>query len=383
MNWFCSVPFSHIYTSTRGEFRLCCMASSTRLPYNINDDQIEDWWYSGEMNHIRKEFTTGKLGLVKTLCQKCMTDESNGVESERQFHNKLFKEHLDDSLQKSIDHFKETGEYKLFGRQLTLKLAIFGNHCNLSCYTCLPHFSTRRIADLKEIGWYDVFEHGQHAKMDVDKIYPQIEKLLPYTAGIVITGGEPLLMKKHYRFLDMIVESGNAKDIILSYTTNLTLLKLDEHNFLDYINQFKKVMVNVSIDGIGKRNDYIRYGSDWDTLIKNYHLLYNVQKQVYYTTSILSVFQCMEAIKYFDNIRFDQSVVDQPEFLSVRHLPDDIKEKLISQFTDKRLEKVVAELKKDRKIGMWAMAVDYIKDLDKKRDIKSYEIFTELADVLR
>tara|TARA_A100001035_G_C27340213_1_gene302464 strand:- start:149 stop:424 length:276 start_codon:yes stop_codon:yes gene_type:complete len=91
----------------------------------------------------------------------------------------------------------------------------------------------------------------------------------------------------------------------------------------------------------------------------------------------------MEAIKYFDNIRFDQSVVDQPEFLSVRHLPDDIKEKLISQFTDKRLEKVVAELKKDRKIGMWAMAIDYIKDLDKKRDIKSYEIFTELADVLR
>ena len=360
------------------------MAGRAGKQYHITEDTIEDWWYSDQLNEIRREFVTGEHNIINKACHLCKKDEANGVESDRQWHNRMFKQYLDDSLDKSIQHFIDTGEYKIHGRQLTLKLTIFGNHCNLSCYTCLPHFSTRRIKDLNDIGWYDEFEKGVHADHDVDVIYPQIEKLLPYTAGIVITGGEPLLMKKHYRFLDMIIDAGEAENIHLSYTTNLQLLKLDKHNFLDYIDRFKEVHINVSIDGVGKRNDYIRDGSEWNQLMKNYKAIEGkVTRQVYYTTSILSVFQCMEAIEFFEDIRFDQSVVTEPDFLSIKHLPEDVKEKLRKKFTDPRLKKVVAELNKDRDELKFHMALAYIKDLDKIRKIKSYELFDELEHLLR
>ena len=38
---------------------------------------------------------------------------------------------------------------------------------------------------------------------------------------------------------------------------------------LDYLEKFKAVTLAVSVDGLGARNDYIRFGSDFDEVIAN------------------------------------------------------------------------------------------------------------------
>lgn len=387
MSWLCTLPFSHLYTTTDGKFRLCCMATGDHQSHNIHDHTIKDWWYSEELNQLRTEFVTGKLDKVNKVCSKCIIDEHNNVMSYRLYHDELLPQHIEDfsTIQQSMDHFKQTGEFKHFGRQLSLKLQIFGNYCNLSCYTCLPQSSSRRTTDLKKLGWYEAFG-GRHVKnISIDSVFEQIKELLPETAAIVIIGGEPLLMREHYDFLDMIIQSGHSKEIILSYTTNLTLLNLEKKNFLDYVDQFKQVAVNVSIDGIGKRNEYIRYGSNWDQLIKNYKLIEGkVLRQVYFTTSILSVFDCKKAAELFPDILFDITIVTTPDFLSVKHLPEDIKTDLLIDLAgNDKFKGIVKELNKDRDEKQFQKAINYIKALDRVRDIKSYELFEELKDVLR
>lgn len=387
MSWFCTLPFSHLYNTTDGKFRLCCMSTGDHQTYNIHDHSIKDWWYSDELNELRTEFVTGKLDKVKTICSKCITDENNGVQSYRLYHDELLPQYIEDysCIEQSREHFSNTGEFKHFGRQLSLKLQIFGNYCNLSCYTCLPQSSSRRTTELQKIGWYNAFGGRPVTQIDLDSVFDQIKDLLPYTAAIVIIGGEPLLMNSHYDFLDMIIQSGHSKEIILSYTTNLTLLNLDKRNFLDYTDKFKQVAVNVSIDGIGKRNEYIRHGSNWDKLIENYNAIEGkVLRRVYYTTSILSVFECKKAAEIFPDILYDITIVTAPDFLSVRHLPEHIKVDLLIELAgDDRFKAIKKELNKDRSEKQFQKAINYIKTLDKVRPIKSYELFEELRDVLR
>lgn len=379
------MPFSHIYTTSRGEFRLCCMATKHHQSHNIHEHTIEEYFYSDEMNELRQEFVTGKLDKVKKICAKCITDEENNVTSDRLLYNDLYPKHFDwEGLKESVDNFIDTGVFFPTTRQFTIKLTIFGNFCNLSCYTCLPHNSSKRERELININWIDEFSPTPTKRHNLDSIFEQIERLLPHTAAFVITGGEPLIMKSHYNLLDRVVNSGHAKDITLSYTTNLTMFSDDKRNFLDYIDEFRNVMVNVSIDGIGERNDWIRYGSDWDTLMKNMKTIDGlVDIQVYYTTSILSIFQAKEADELYPNVLYDITVVTNPEFLSVRHLPQDIKDSLIPTFDKPKFSKIVAELNKPRDEALWQKALKYIDDLDAKRPTKAKDLFTELSHVLR
>lgn len=355
MSWHCSLPFSHIYTDPSGHYGLCCM--SKLFNKSIHDTTLQEYFYSKEMKSIREEFETGKLDKVKSLCQVCIEQEKNGDDLYRQ----LWSEEVD--------------QLKDGDRHMTFKLSIFGNYCNLSCYMCFPVNSSRREADLKKIGWYEEFNPEKSKASDIDEVFDQLKPFLSKTTAFVIIGGEPLLMDKHYRFLDLLIKSGESKNISLSYTSNLTL---NVDKFESYVKHFKNVRVSVSIDGVGEKNDYIRYGSKFDTIVENMKKLSCIV-QVYYTVSILSVFDCNKAYDYFDYIA-DYNIVYSPDFLSIKHLPQDIKNKLLDQI---KFSKVQSELKKERSEDQWQKAIKYIKKLDESRERKSYELFPEIAHVLR
>ena len=79
-------------------------------------------------------------------------------------------------------------------------------------------------------------------------------------------GGEPLIIKEHTDFLKQCIKHGIAKNMVLFYTTNLTVLK-DE--LFDVWSEFRHVYLGVSIDGYKEVDDYIRYPSRWDRIEKN------------------------------------------------------------------------------------------------------------------
>ena len=380
--WFCALPFSHIFTTTANEFAPCCVAKTTK--YNLHNDTIVDYFLSDEMNDVRKEMLSGNLDKTKYYCDKCIKMENNGQESYRKiWTEELYNTFTEEQKQDFNESLKFDSKFTPVGRQLTFKLSMFGNYCNLSCYTCLPINSSRRTSDLKKIGWLDEFGPYQIKNIPIENILEQIKPLLPYTHGFIMIGGEPLLIKSHYDLLDMLIESGHSKEIYLNYTTNLTLLKKDKTNFLDYVDKFKRIQINVSIDGLKERNEYIRYGSNWDTLINNYNAIHNmVDRRIYYTVSTLSIFECEKAYEYFNQEIADFILVDSPDFLSVRHLPDKIKQNFVDKLSDSCYNNIIKELKKDRVEQQWLKAINYIKKLDETRPVKAKGIFTELKDYL-
>ena len=70
-------------------------------------------------------------------------------------NRKLYIHHQSSrALVMAVASYKDYNEMDLSDiddRFLSLKLRIFGNLCNLSCYMCWPHNSSTRINDVKRL----------------------------------------------------------------------------------------------------------------------------------------------------------------------------------------------------------------------------------------
>ena len=83
----------------------------------------------------------------------------------------------------------------------------------------------------------------------------------PNLREVYLTGGEPMMVKGLNKFLEKLDPSVEVR-----FNTNGTLFN---PQVFDELKRFDTVNMNFSIDGIGKVNDYIRWGSDWDTIEYN------------------------------------------------------------------------------------------------------------------
>ena len=84
---------------------------------------------------------------------------------------------------------------------------------------------------------------------------------------INFAGGEPLLYRSYFDFLETAIDEGFAAQIHLSFNTNLTQIP---DQLLCWIMNFKRVSLDVSIDAIGDLNNFIRYPSRWEKVSANY-----------------------------------------------------------------------------------------------------------------
>ena len=98
------------------------------------------------------------------------------------------------------------------------------------------------------------------------KILNDLEKLLPTVEFFDFTGGEPLLIKKHYALLRKAVELGYAKNIKIHYNTNGTVMP--PKDMFEVWKEFKHVEVMFSIDGIYDKFEYMRHPAKWNTFIQ-------------------------------------------------------------------------------------------------------------------
>jgi sulfatase maturation enzyme AslB (radical SAM superfamily) len=85
-------------------------------------------------------------------------------------------------------------------------------------------------------------------------------------------GGEPLIMAEHYQVLDLLIKHQRT-DVPLSYNSNFTVLTYKNFNIIEYWKQFSTVIFRASIDLIGKQAGYVRHGTNYDDIEKNYSLV--------------------------------------------------------------------------------------------------------------
>ena len=80
---FCILPFVHLYSSTDGEVRPCCIADSFKDKPNLKDG-IESAFNSVSMKKLRHDMMEGRRNLV---CNVCYKNEDNNIPSSREMYN--------------------------------------------------------------------------------------------------------------------------------------------------------------------------------------------------------------------------------------------------------------------------------------------------------
>jgi MoaA/NifB/PqqE/SkfB family radical SAM enzyme len=245
---FCFAPWSNLDISPQGIISPCCKFRHEYYPdppQNINQHKLIDYTKSQTLGKVRNEFLAGQWPKG---CERCRIEEENNVKSKRQLDYERWQHHYD-----SYDIQQ--------GGILTASVA-FGNTCNLTCITCGPHSSSR---------WQK--EHRALYQQDVppNHFYRDnfVHELLDHAPGIVhldVPGGEPFLsgVTQQQELLQILIDQGRAGSVTIHYTTNVTVWP--DQKWWDLWQHFREIDIQLSLDGIGKQFEYIRYPANWRTV---------------------------------------------------------------------------------------------------------------------
>jgi MoaA/NifB/PqqE/SkfB family radical SAM enzyme len=247
---FCYSPWTNVDISPTGDITPCCKFQKQYYNerFNIQTHSLGEYSDSKLVNDIKQEF---QQGLWPRGCESCRIEESNGIESKRQLDYTRWKHHYE------LYNFENL-------KFITTSIA-FGNTCNLKCITCGAHSSSRWQQEYFEIYGKDIPHFKFYKKNFVQDFISQA----PDIVHLDIPGGEPFLsgVKEQKSLLLHYVNSGQAKNITLHYTTNAQVFPDTE--WWELWSHFKEIDIQLSIDGVGDRYEYIRYPANWLLLIDN------------------------------------------------------------------------------------------------------------------
>jgi hypothetical protein len=299
MDNFCILPFVSIEADPMGKCKVCCLSYDTIPDIDLKVNTLNEAFSSSYMNNLRQSFLNGEK---PANCNRCWAEENSGRTSKRM--------HSLARLQQIIGNKKFTSSND--GNLVFLDLKL-GNICNLKCRIC-GSFSSSKWAQ-EEIDIHPTnktarenLERGRWPR-EATRFWSDLTKLLERSRYFEFTGGEPFLIDEHFTLLEIAVEMGYAKDIEIHYNTNLTTfpkrgLKIWPH--------FKLVEIAVSIDDIGPRFEYQRYGASWDKTIENLQRLYelrdankNIKLQLCMTSNVQNFYYIDEMCAWISKQKFD------------------------------------------------------------------------------
>ena len=193
---------------------------------------------------------------------------------------------------------------------LDLKL---GNICNLKCRICGSYSSSKWAQE--EI---DIYPGNEVARSNLiqgrwpresKEFWEDLINMLPNIRYMEFTGGEPFLIDEHFDLLANAVELGYANNIEIHYNTNTTTLP---KRGLELWPNFKLVEIAFSVDDVGDRFEYQRYGAKWEVAQKNLETFRklrkdckNIKLQLCLTINIQNVYYLDDLIKWAIMQRFD------------------------------------------------------------------------------
>lgn len=285
---------------TDGQYRMCCVSMEPNNTETVNTHTPVQWLQSETIQKARKQFENNEW---PDACIKCKTSEENGSQSMRQ-------------------------KPRQYGPGLSHLDLRFGNSCNLACSMCFPGSSStlhyeheKLLSEGKEspwgtqrfnvYNWYDDELGDKFANLnDLREVY--------------LTGGEPMMVKHLDKFLDKLDSS-----VELRFNTNGTIIN---PKVFEQLKRFKYVNMCLSIDGIGKVNDYIRWGSNWVDIEANINKLAelpNIDMSVGPTIQLMNALYYEELVEWAKNKQFKvyDNMLMYPLYLNLKNADDIIKQR--------------------------------------------------------
>ena len=265
----CILPFTGMHIHTDGNLSPCCMY---KLPFNTSEKIYNvrefDQWHTVGLKQIQQDFLNGTPSEGCAVC--------------------FGKEITSGLRQKATDRFfrlrPDTTEFAPTANPTWLDLK-FGNFCNLKCIMCHPESSSQIATEYQKnkSKFLDIkVDHLQEGNDDrwweePDTFNRVLEKV-KHADYISLAGGEPFLVKQIFDILEHA-----PRTCYINISTNLTRLT-DQH--IDAITSRqsrpltladqKELGIAVSLDGIGAHHEYIRHGSDWETIDQNIRKIINL-----------------------------------------------------------------------------------------------------------
>jgi hypothetical protein len=407
---FCILPWIHTATYTDGTALLCCVAQpNTGLNLNehtINEVKNSDYFKRARLSLLNGEKFSG--------CSVCWREESVGVKSHRMNENNLWdilltKEFVDEIVQNT--HDDGTIENELYTLDFRL-----GNTCNLACVMCRPTDSSKWLPEAKKLSLdleTDAKWDWKHkSQLDISKFewYKRQEFLEDFYEScgsmrlMIFAGGEPLLIKEHKQIIKEMVNRGYAGNIQVNYHTNGTIY---DPELMELWKHFKKVELFLSIDGIDKVTEYVRYPSNFGVIEKNLRLYDdnssdNMSFKILYTVQALNIFYLPEFADWLIKQNYKKIIVHRdydpifhtgvlwgPNYLSTKVLPQHVKEIITKKLTDYVEEKkgtvnvsnflqMVSLMNSEDNSSILNQFDEYLERIDKYRKLEHKVTFEEL-----
>ena len=240
----CSIFKNGVTIGPTGAVRPCCAFEVKKGTQNLYWD--DDW--------PTKHAEWGKRSETEWLeeCAECELSEKLTRRSLRTRYNEVL-----------VD---EVGI-----KQWDLKI---NNTCNFACRMCDRTSSSTwaNIVRDNKAEWdpyYAAPKEGAWVKKSLEFSHLMLDATI-----VKFTGGEPLMIPQVKKIIQRLIDEDVAPGITLELITNGSHdLRVWSHLF----EKFERVNINISIEAIGSRYEYIRPGSSWLTTSEN-TVIFNKQK---------------------------------------------------------------------------------------------------------
>jgi Radical SAM superfamily len=308
---YCGVTFKELYINHTGKFRQCCIQEQSFSEKGFLNSADPNEWFAKQVDFdiIREDL---QAGFKNPACSKCWKLEEKSQSSYRANWNR--------STYYAAD---TTPEIEIIDLRL-------GNQCNLQCRICNPMWSDqlgKLYQSAKDEGIVNSLNHS-FTTVTIKPSNAFIEDLIgfclrtPTLKEIKFAGGEPFVMPEVEYFLQRMIQAGK-KDLTVSFLTNTTTAK---ESVLDTLKQFKKVIIQCSIDGIGEHIEFQRFPCKWTVIERNFRRFVDLGFEVSLTPcwsqlNALGVVDFLNWASEFDNVHVAYNEVSTPTYLDFKLIP--------------------------------------------------------------
>ena len=311
---------SHVGVSlvdASGKLRPCCkFKSGWNIPTIFDVDTLNKL-------HARDEYTQLQSVLATDTwpapCRVCERSEATGIESRRQFTDRMYNQH---------DLYTD-------GHIQDLEISL-DYTCNMMCRMCAPGASSKWGAATSVIKQFndagiELDTHTEY-KSYQDQFYKVFNNTnLNHARHVKLEGGEPFYARHFEWFLDKLDrEVIDKSKLYLNITTNGSVYPNAE--LLEKLAKFNTTIA-FSIDAYGDLANCLRWGVEWKTVESNIRkwMKHSAQFNLFtnITVSILNVNMMVPLIKFCNHIklRMSFSELTHPEYLSMYQLPLELRKR--------------------------------------------------------
>jgi len=269
----CILPFIQS-VSLNGNYTVCCHSHTPISKVGPTTNYSSD----SNRNLIKQKMLAGEK--LDNYCKLCYDLEDKEIISPRitltvEWANRLNIKNVNDLSEITSPIFYEIRT---------------SNQCNLMCRMCNPNWSSLIEKENKKL---KIFDESKYQYTGFDHVnIDNIEKLY-------VAGGEPTIMPELYTFLEDCIKKKKTNFEIQLNTNAMSLNK----KFKSLLKHFNNFNFEISVDGYGLVNQYIRWPTNWDKLINNIDYIYNQGHNISFASvvSIYNIASLYSIVEFLSN----------------------------------------------------------------------------------